>query len=252
MLNSLLPMLSQFLYSRKPWASVLLLILCNGCLPQQSPAAEVDLKISAVQSAGRPGVYYLTGSTNLPEHSQITVAALRYLRFAGQRSLSPEENSTYSILARQIIDVEQGKWQTTLNLWQAALDGRFQESWQLNESQIGLAINPANEVTFLATFEPTGQIAAQKQQKQQIQDLQGSLVRFSTEGQQYVQASQTLQVALPIEKTTPPSLKVEDINDGWGKRYEIQSEPSSSNIRSQPVAKTSQTNAPLSHSEFLR
>lgn len=238
------------LNSRGAWArSALLLILCTGCSPPSPP--NVDLQISKVDQAGRPGVYNVTGSTNIPDQSQITVAAIRYLHPTNERSLSLESNSTYSTLARQIVNVKQGKWQTTLNLWQVAPDGHFREVWQLNQSQIG-AFNPASGVTFLATFEPASQIKTPEQPDKQIQELQGSLVRFTSEGEQYVQASQTLPIALPAQKTTLAVLQAEDINGGWGNRYEIKPEPlSSSGIRTS-APKTVQTNAPLSPSEVLR
>jgi hypothetical protein len=241
----------QLLYFRSAWGSILLLlVLCNSCSPPAPP--DVDLKISVVKSAGRPGIYNVTGSSNLPDRSRITVAAIRYLRPAEERSLSPDQNATYSILARQIVEVAQGKWQSTLNLWQVAPDGRFQEVWQRNQSELGLSLNPATGVAFLATFEPAGQITTPKQQSEQIQELQGSLVRFTSEGEQYVQASQTLPIALPAKEIAPSGFQAEDINGGWGNRSLAKPEPIvSRGIRSQ-TPKTDQTNAPLSPSEFLR
>jgi hypothetical protein len=242
----------QALYSHSKWTVILLLLaLCVSCSSSKPP--DVSLKLS-VQPANNPGVYNVTGSTNLPEKSQITVAALRYLRPTNQELISPDPKPTYSILNRQIVQVEQGRWQTTLNLWQVAPDGRFREAWQLNlnQGQIGLSLEPVNEVSFVATFDPAGQFVKAKQQPLYIQDLQGSLVRFSAEGLPYVQASQILKVGLPVGKRPPPELKAEDINDGWGNRYELKPElPVASRISPQ-IPQTSQSNAPLSQSKFFR
>jgi len=263
MLNLLVSMLGQTyqfflktihsLYCRSKWVVILLLLaLCVSCSSPKPP--EVSLQLS-VQPASRLGSYNVTGSTNLPDQSQITVAALRYLRPTGEVLLESDPKATYSILARQIVEVAKGTWQTTLNLWEIAPDGRLQEAWQLNQSKTGISLNPANEVSFVAIFDPAGQLPKPKQQKPQqdkIPALRGSLVRFTAEGLPYVQANQTLEVALPVGKRPPPTLKPEDINGGWGKRYELPPEaPVARSISPLPI-KTDQTNAPLSPSEFLR
>jgi hypothetical protein len=239
----------ESLYSQTKWTVILLLVvLCASCSSPKPP--EVALKLS-VQPASSSGLYNVTGSTNLPEHSQITVAAIRYLRPTDQEFLDSDPNATYSILARQIVEVSQGKWQANLNLWQVAPDGRFQEAWQLNQSQIGLSLNPASEVSFVAIFDPATQPPKRKK-NEEVQDFRGSLVRFTLEGQPYVQASQTLQVSLPVGRRPPPVLKAEDMNGGWGNRYEVKPQPAVAiNIRPQ-LPKTNQTDAPLSPSEFLR
>ncbi len=261
MLNLLVPMLSQvfqffhqkiqFLYSRSQWAVILLLlVLCVSCSSSKPP--EADLKIN-VESASRPGSYNVTGSTNLPDQSQITVSAIRYLPATNPQLLGLESDVSYSILDRQMVEVAQGKWETTLNLWQLAPDGRLQEAWQLGASKIGLSLNPSNEVSFIATFDPAAQIQKPQQQQQKTPELEGTLVRFTTEGLPYVKASKTLQIALPAGRRPPPGLKPEDINGGWGNRYEIKPQP--------PVTKTMdklpdepnrKNKPPLSPSEYLR
>ncbi|MCA1990841.1 MAG: hypothetical protein LDL41_02170 [Coleofasciculus sp. S288] len=240
----------QSLYSRSKWVVILLLLaLCVSCSSQEAP--DVELKLS-VQAAGRPGLYSVTGNTNLPNQSQITVAALRYLRPTSDEFLSSNSDASYSILDRQIARVENGKWQATLNLWQVAPDGQLQEAWQLNQSQTGVSLDPSPEVSFLAIFDPQGQLPTSGQQQVSVQELQGSLVRFTNEGQSYVRASQTQRIALPSGRRPPPVLRAEEINDGWGKRYELEPEPGvASTIRPQPI-KTKQSNAPLSPSEILR
>ncbi|WP_155823775.1 hypothetical protein [Gloeocapsa sp. PCC 7428] len=225
----------------------LLLLLCVSC-SQRSSSPNVELNINEVKATSRPGVYNVAGSTNLPDDSQIVVTAVRYLRSAQERSLNPNSSTnTYSILARQSVPVSAGKWQTTLSFWQVAPDGRFQEAWQM-EATLQNSLQPATTVSFIATYKPSSQLTATQQQ---IPELQGRLVRFSNDGEEYVQASQTLPIALASGKTTPPSIQPEDINGGWGNRAELRVNNPSSTTRPK-VIRTIQSNAPLSRSEYLR
>lgn len=236
-------------YRSKLSVIFLLLALCVSCSHGKPP--DTTLAIT-VQPASNPGLYTVTGTTNLPNKSQITVAALRYLRPKNQEFFSSDPQETYAILARQIVKVSQGKWQANLNLWQIATDGRLQESWQVNQSQTGLLLNPVSEVSFVATFDPAGQFLSTEKQEDNIVNLKGSLVRFTNEGLPYLQAIQNLKIALPVGRRPPPILKDEDLNSGWGKRYEIKPERLVVNkLRPQPI-KTNQNNSPLSPSEFVR
>lgn len=228
---------------------VLVLTLCVSCSPAKPPDKVLTIN---VQSGSNSGTYTVTGTTNLPNKSQITVAALRYLRPKNQEFFSSDPQEISAILARQIVQVSQGKWQANLNLWQIASDGRLQEAWQVNQSKTALLLNPENEVSFVATFDPTGQFLNPEQQQVQTPDLKGSLVRFTNEGLPYVQAIQNLNIALPVGRKPLPIVKDEDLNGGWGKRYEIKPErPVANNMRPQTI-KTNQSNAPLSPSEFVR
>jgi hypothetical protein len=115
-------------------------------------------------------------------------------------------------------------------------------------------MTPAPDVVFLATFEPANQPAAisQKLQEQGLQ-LEGNLARFTTDGQRYLQASQSLSVALPTGKTTPPTITAADINGGWGDRSGSTPEKSSpADIKPAANSNTSQTTAPLSPDQLLR
>ncbi|PPS41585.1 hypothetical protein B1A85_17085 [Chroococcidiopsis sp. TS-821] len=224
----------------------LLLLLCVSC-SYRSSSPDVELKIDEIKATSRPGVYSVAGSTNLPDNSRIVVTAVRYLRPAQEQS-NLNLSNTYSILARQSALVSAGKWQTTLNFWQVAPDGRFQEAWQM-EVPLQNLLQPATTVSFIATYKPSSQLTPTQQQ--QTPELQGSLVRFSTDGEEYVQASQSLPVALASGKTNPPRIQPEDINGGWGNRSELTLDNSSTTTRPK-VIRTSQSNAPLSHSEFLR
>lgn len=234
---------------------VVLLTLSYGCV--QKAQEEVQLEIKSVQPSASNGIYSVDGSTNLPDSSLISVMAVRYMRpqFGQQEQLLSDENTNRSILARQIVEVKQKQWQADMNLWKVARDGSFQESWQADQALTRLT--PASGVTFIATFDPASQprLADEptwKQPHQDTQKLEGKLIRFTNEGERYVQASQTLSIPLPTGKTTPPRRPPEDVNDGWGKRDQIQPQSYSTKVTLLPPTKFKQTNAPLTPSEILR
>ncbi len=217
-----------------------LLALSYGCSRPIEP--DTELKINSVQQSGSPGSYSVAGITNLPNSSRITIAAVRYLRLP--LSQSSPENITYTILARQGAEVNQGKWQTTLNLWQASPDGTHQEAWQgIPPSQ--LAVNPVNNVKFIATFDAASQL--QQKTVQPLPTLKGDLVRFAEDGEAYVQVSQSLDLKLPSLKTTP--LQILQIDNSPNSSKELEqinlSQPT------EPV-KAGATNAVISPSEILR
>lgn len=237
---------------------LVLLVLNSGCV--QKAQEEAQLEIKNLQPAQSNGVYTVTGKTNLPESSRITVTAVRYLHPAdelGGESLNNDNDASTnrSILDRQIVEVKQGEWQTELNLWQVAKDGSFQEVWQANQAPMKLTAD--GDVTFIATFDPASQWQKSDNKKveqptAEYQQLEGKLLRFTNEGEKYVQASQTLSISLPGGKTTPPRSQLEDLNDGWGNRYQIRPQPLTSGVTILPAVKFRQTNAPLSPNEFFR
>ncbi|WP_017652489.1 hypothetical protein [Fortiea contorta] len=236
--------------------SFLLLSTSYGCV--QKASEDVQIEIKNVQSVGSNSTYSVVGTTNLPESSRITIEAIRYLRpTTGQEGvlLNSSAETRRSILARQIVQVKQGKWQTDLSLWQVAPNGRFQEVWQANKAQVGLT--PESGVTFIAIFDPASQweeLDQQKPEKLQSvnQQFEGKLVRFTNEGEKYIQASQTLLIPLPEGKTIPPRPQSDDINGGWGNRYQIPPRPIVSKTALIPSNTSRQTNASLTSAEFLR
>ncbi|PIG94041.1 hypothetical protein CSQ79_06760 [Gloeocapsopsis sp. IPPAS B-1203] len=247
--RSMLTHLYQFALQKIKFSQVtacsLLSLLCISCSPP--PQQGVELKINEIKAASRQGVYNIAGSTNLPDDSRIAITALRYLSPAHERSLTSQHN-TYSILARQIVPVSAGKWQTTLNFWQVSTDGSYQEAWQ-TEAALQNSLQPATSVTFIATYEPSAQLLTEQQT---IPELQGRLVRFSADGEEYVQASQTLPVTLASGKTAPPKVLPEETNGGWGNRSDLDLNTSNTTATRPKPIKTNQTNAPLSLAEFLR
>ncbi len=235
-------------------ASAMLLFISSGCTNKSQN--EVQLEIQGIQREDSNGLYKVLGSSNLPESSRIAVTAVRYLRAtpANAEEILDRGNINRSILARQIVEVKQGKWEADLNLWQVAANGNFQEAWQLNQDYKKLT--PESEVTFIATFNSVGQLSSSDQQNSQNSTLQyqleGKSLRFTNEGEKYVQASQYRSIDLPVGKTTTPRLQPEDFNDGWGNRYQIKPQPQDSRAILPPLAKSQQTNFPLQTTEFIR
>jgi hypothetical protein len=237
-------------------ACSMLLLASSGC--SNNSQSEVQLEIQGIQREDSNGLYKIVGSTNLPESSRIAVMAVRYLQPTSANTeeiIDDDSNINRSILARQIVEVKQGKWEADLNLWQVAPNGSFQEAWQLNQNVKKLT--PENEVSFIATFNPVGQLpTSDKQNTQELtlqyQQLEGKSLRFTNEGEKYVQASQYRSIPLPAGKTVPPRLQPEDFNDGWGNRYQIQPPSQDSRPILPPLAKSQQTNFPLRTTEFIR
>ncbi|MCC5623799.1 hypothetical protein [Nostoc sp. CHAB 5715] len=244
---------------------LILLAASYGCI--QKAQEKVEMKIGDIQPISSKGVYNIVGSTNLPESSKITVGAVRYLRpVLGQTEalLNSDKNINRSILARQIVEVKQEQWEAALNLWQVSPNGSFQEVWQANPAQIRLF--PEGGVTFVAIFDPATQSEQPDNQNSQklklenqqleklekLEKLESKLIRFTNEGEKYLQVSQTLTVPLPTGKTIPPRRQPEDLNGGWGNRYQIPPQSIASKSTLPPPIKNRQTNAYLTPSEFLR
>lgn len=236
--------------------SLVLLVTNYGCT--QKAQDEVKLEIKNVQAAGGNGVYTITGETNLPESSQVAITAVRYLSSSEPQTVGADLDADRSILDRKIVEVKQGKWEANLNIWQVAPDGSYKEIWQKN-LQLSKQ-TPESDVTFTATFDPQSQTPRiQNQENQtsvesapQVQLLEGKSLRFTNQGERYVQASLSQEIPLPALKTVPPQQLAEDINDGWGNRYIIQPESIASTFTPPQIGKSRQTTAPLSAREFLR
>jgi len=184
--------------------SALLMLGCSGCASlsgqlSQSLTPALEFRMNAVQPADRSGLYSVSGQTTLPDKTQITVSAIRYFKTAAASNKSP----SYTLLDRQFAKVSQGTWQTKLNLWQTAdgklQEGKPQEAWQ--SSLQNSSVQPLPEVVFLATVDPTRQPdSLQKQLDHLDASQQISLVRFTPDGEQYVQVSQTLAIPAPVAK----------------------------------------------------
>lgn len=161
---------------------------------------------------------------------------------------------TYAILDYEQTEVRDGQWAAQLDLWQVARDGRYQESWQLDQEELKVRWKPEPDVIFLATLVVDG--AADRLQP--IQDklaerhlsLSSTLIQTSLEGEQYFQSAQLQSIDLPDGKTAPPGLRVQDINGGWGERYLLVEQDPLPGTLEFPVDRNS--NAPGSPKEFIQ
>ncbi len=208
----------------------LLLGLLSACTQSQSTPIIFSLK---VESSGRPGIYLASGTTNLPDCSRIVISGIRYLQpFNDSTPLRPiDANATayatanyatanYAILDRGVAEVNQGKWEAKLNLWQRNSDGSYYETWQPQQQSFGRSFRASEQVAFTAIVEPENQSVAIRQHIQK-QNLQSSLLRFTESGQPYLQASQVLPVSIPAEKITPLATSSFDQNSTWENRARL-------------------------------
>jgi hypothetical protein len=212
-----------------------------------------------VTPAATPGTYTVVGQTDLPDKTSLRIAAVRYLYPTNPASQKLNAKPTYAILAYQTARVQQGQWQANLTLWQAATDGRYQESWQfdppaLGQTAVALEVKPAPEVTFVVSPAPGDKADPIQQLEQQLKTqgkvLASELVRRNEDGDRYVQASQTLAISLPTGSTTPPAPRPDDINGGWGRRYLFPPEPQNPYLLEFP--KHRRTDAPAKPQEFMQ
>ncbi|WP_421658982.1 hypothetical protein [Leptothermofonsia sp. ETS-13] len=196
-------------------------------LPEQKQASEAELQFQVKPAA--PGTYVLTGTTNLPNRSQIRVAAIRYLYPSNRASRELNPKPTYSILAYQAVEVNQGKWQASLNLWKAAQDGRYQEAWQLDQPRLKIALKPESKVVFLATHVVDSRsnhlLKLDQQLRAQGKTLENGVLLTTVDNRRYLQSTQKVAIALPTGKINPPPIRSEDVNGGWGNRYLMPGEP---------------------------
>jgi hypothetical protein len=168
-----------------------------------SDTTDPQLQIEQINPLEQAGSYSIAGTTNLPDQTQITVSAIRPLQPTEQ--FMSNFGSSYSVLARRFVPIEQGAWKTQLNLWQIASDGRFQEVWQLDQDRLGMQVQPDPTVIFLVTLDPANQPKALQQQiESQGEASTGNLVQFNTDGELYLQTSKTIPVALPSGRTSSP------------------------------------------------
>lgn len=235
-----------------------ILIFCTGCstastwFQSQLSAPDIELSILQVEPTTRPGVYSVSGNTTLPEQSQITIAAIRLLDDE-QSTVNASHETTYEILDRKFTTVEQGQWNSNLNLWRISSDGNFQEAWQITQQRLATNFEPSPEVTFSATFDPVQQsIDFQKAIEEGNNLARPSLAQYNSDGELYLQTSRTLTIVLPTGSTAPPetpSAFVKVIN----RQAESQvAATSSSDIVSNSSAAQSRSDAPLSPRNFLR
>ncbi len=204
-----------------------------------------------------------TGPTNTPVDDASSHSNTEVLSESLSKK-SPEQSNallrrlaldpSYVILDYQLTDIIDGSWSSKLNLWQVARDGQYLESWQIHQKELQLQWKPESDVIFLATLVVDGASDRLQPVQNKLAEthlvLSNTLVKTSLEGEQYFQAAKLLPIPLPTGQTTPPGLRVQDINGGWGERYLL--------VEQDPLPGTYQhppnrnTNAPGSPEEFIQ
>ena len=187
-------------------------------LPGALPETEVDFQI---EPGELPGQYQLLGKANFPNRTEINLMAVRLLE---HRQTGIPKKLTYSVLDYQVVEVEAGQWQGDLSLWQQSTEGEWQETWQLDQTELSLAVIPLEDVIFLATFTPIDQLTTLEGiLAQQGLQLSSQLLRTTAEGQRYLHLEKTVALSLPSEDQLRERPRPH--NGGWDTRYLLIEEP---------------------------
>lgn len=158
----------------------------------------LELSISRV-TPNSGGGYLVTGRATLPNQTRLSLTAIRtFLPKDGGGQLS-----TYAILDRQVVEVNEAAWEGNLQLWQPTPAGRLQEAWQNNPDY--LAMQPEPLVTFAVVLEPSSQDDDLKDQIERSDAKAVVLLRYTAEGEPYLQASTQLSIAPPPASATAAS-----------------------------------------------
>ncbi|WP_190488093.1 hypothetical protein [Pseudanabaena sp. FACHB-2040] len=132
------------------------------------------------------------------------------------------EATQFVILDRQFAQVENGTWQTALNLWQVAPDGRYRENWQLDRPIPPAGASPSSTITFLVALEPSAFSRSVDRRAVATLDEPGNtLLSFTSSGEPYLQVSQAIAVALPTGQAQVGQLTLEPPKDPWAGRSNL-------------------------------
>jgi hypothetical protein len=246
--------------------SVLMLLAIAGC--QNPPRSGIPLSTATTLTLEATplenGEFALTGTTNLPDNTQLMALALRHWVPAPTTPASgsssdgappaardASQQPLYSVLDYQPVTVTNGQWSTQLQLWQIDADGRYQEPWQAQAESLRLTPIPHDTVQFAITLAPDRLGAALGHIASQVgRPRVAEVLRVTTDGEPFLWADQTRPVGLPRGQTTPPADLLARTNGGWGDRHLLVPEPplpytlTPENVR--------QSDAPLTLDERLR
>ncbi|WOD37646.1 hypothetical protein [Nodosilinea sp. E11] len=215
---------------------ILVLLTCLSCqapLPPGSPPVSEATVLTIEATASGQGIFDLAGTTNLPDNTQLTAIALRYLdpetalvSDASGGAIAPLKAPFYSVLDYQPVTVTKGQWSSQLTLWQVADDGRYQEPWQNQTKALNLTAQPRDTVQFAITLAPHRLGAAMSDiLAQEGRRRIAGVLRVTATGEPFLWADQSLPVSLPQGQTAPPTDLVARTNGGWGQRYLLVPEP---------------------------
>lgn len=215
-----------------PWLPLILVfLLSSGCDRLQifsgaASSAATTLSLEQVAPSGQPGQYSLQGKAALPDGTRLSVSAVRAFELESsglaENPANPDETPQYAILDRQFAQVSQGSWQTNLQLWQTAADGRYQENWQLGTPTPPDGAAPSATVTFLVTLEPRSfSQAVDDKQVETLSQSNSAILRFTDAGESYLQVGQTVAVALPMGQASSTQRAQATSEDPWKGRSSL-------------------------------
>lgn len=166
-----------------------------GRFPNQETT--VAFAIDDIKPTGQSERITLRGTASLPDQTEVAVSAVRILDVpeAGDRLI---ENAPYAILDRQFVEIENGRWQTSLTLRQPDTNDVLLENWQLDSDLLARAKNPAQNVIFLAAIEPdsfSGTVAGILEEA--VINEGETQLTFTSSGEPYLQVSQLVSVQIP-------------------------------------------------------
>lgn len=212
-------------------------------------SSDVNKLLLTVESGDSPGVYQLSGTTDLPEDTELMVQAVRVLTPNGQTLPEDSPDEHYAILDRDRVLVSDGRWDVELQLWNNN-GGESSESWQLQLPQSDRSFTPDNEVRFTVSMPPTGdERALESQWQKSKQTPSDGVVDFTPDGEWFLKAEESIAI-------TPPGATVPDQPNSFNARRDLAQTESGI-----PLADTAEgaaanakgtTDAPLDDAELLR
>ena len=212
----------------------------NPVLINRLPVAEMDF---IVEPVGTGSTYELQGTANFPNQTELNVLAIRQLAPTDEKV---EPRPTFSVLDYQVVTVQNGRWQGELTLKQPAADGSRQETWQLDQAELGLDVEPLDQVVIMATYTPLDQLTTlERILAQQGLKVAPELLQTTIDGRRYLEMQKVLDIPVDNQISERPQL----YNDGWGTRHILIEEPPLPYQVDFP--KERQSNRPPEHTEFL-
>ncbi|MEM8610676.1 MAG: hypothetical protein AAGF93_01565 [Cyanobacteria bacterium P01_H01_bin.105] len=212
----------------------------NPILINRLPVAEMDF---AIESGRNNYTYELQGTANFPNQTELNVLAMRQLAPTDE---TVESRPTYSVLDYQVVSVQNGRWQGELTLKQLAADGSRKETWQLDQSELGMDVEPLDTIVIMATYTPLDQLTTlERILTQQGLKVAPELLQTTIDGRRYLEMKKVLDMPVDNQISERPEL----YNDGWGTRHILIEEPPLPYQVDFP--KERQTNRPAEPEEFL-
>ncbi|NEP61324.1 MAG: hypothetical protein F6K31_30940 [Symploca sp. SIO2G7] len=212
----------------------------NPALINRLPVAEMDFAVEPIRNGY---IYEIQGTANFPDQTELNVLAMRQLSPSDEKV---EPKPTYSVLDYQVVRVQNGRWQGELTLRQLAVDGSRQETWQLDQTELAMDVEPHDNIVIMATYTPLDQLTTlERILAQQGLKVAPELLQTTLDGRRYLEMKKVLNVPADNQISQRPQL----YNDGWGPRYLLIEEPPMPYQVEFP--KERQTNRPADSSEFL-